>query len=603
MTLAVRGELVPRFSWGTYVKRTFIAAAAILALTAAGHADELSDIQAQAKQLREQNLAMQKRLADLEKRQKALEQKPVAVVNPVDSMAADLPYKAAVAKPVESDDLCWHGVCLYGNFDMGVDWIQHSSPFNAMVGGPLLYVVGSNSALPSYAGVAVNQMSTSFIGLRGKQEIGDNLYAVFNLQTLFNPASGMNANGIGSLVQNNGLNTAGSPFANLANAYGDSSKAGEMFNNVAYFGVSSPVWGTFTMGRQSALTSDLVVNYDALSGSNAWSLIVFEGATGGGGVTENRIYDNSYEYRLNVGPVRFAAEIQAPNGGNSGTGLAYQGDVGFDYLGLSMDFVGGHEKNAVSASPLSTTQVNNLTTNQVNALTTPALVGVGAPGQYAIPCSLGCVSGVISDNTVFTVGAKYVLGPWKFYAGYEHIRFADPSTPLLPGGFLQGGYNLGFVNNNRYLTDRNQNVFWAGVKYAVTPTFDVIGAYYGARQGFFTVGAAAGAGTFVNFPGGAVNAINGTPFGSFGTNQALACAVNGTLSPGCKGTIDMFSLAMDWRFARHVDLYAGVAYSTKSGGLANGFILTATNPNLAATYNTGNRVSSWDPGIGLRYQF
>src|SRR6201984_3581865 len=128
ITLAVRGELVPRFSWGTYVKRTFIAAAAILALTAAGHADELSDIQAQAKQLREQNLAMQQRLAALEHRQKALEQKPVAVVNPVDSMAADLPYKAAVAKPVESDDLCWHGVCLYGNFDMGVDWIQHSSP-------------------------------------------------------------------------------------------------------------------------------------------------------------------------------------------------------------------------------------------------------------------------------------------------------------------------------------------------------------------------------------------------------------------------------------------------------------------------------------------
>jgi hypothetical protein len=65
----------------------------------------------------------------------------------------------------------------------------------------------------------------------------------------------------------------------------------------------------------------------------------------------------------------------------------------------------------------------------------------------------------------------------------------------------------------------------------------------------------------------------------------------------------MFSLALDWRFARHVDLYAGVAYSTKSGGLANGFILTASNPNVAATYNTGNRVSSWDPGIGLRYQF
>ena len=78
------------------MKRTFITAAAILAFTAAGHADELTDIQAQAKQLREQNQALMKRLSDVEKRQKALENqastKPAAAtVNPVDSMAADLP--------------------------------------------------------------------------------------------------------------------------------------------------------------------------------------------------------------------------------------------------------------------------------------------------------------------------------------------------------------------------------------------------------------------------------------------------------------------------------------------------------------------------------
>ena len=142
--LAVRGVLVPRLFWGTYVKRTFISAAAVLAFAAtAAHADELSDIQAQAKQLREQNQAMTKRLADLEKRQKALETKPVAlIVNPVDSMAADLPYKAAVkARPPENDDLCWHGVCLYGNFDMGVTYEQHGTPFNALAGGPLNYMV------------------------------------------------------------------------------------------------------------------------------------------------------------------------------------------------------------------------------------------------------------------------------------------------------------------------------------------------------------------------------------------------------------------------------------------------------------------------------
>ena len=105
------------------MKRTFISAAAILAFAASAHADELTDIQTQAKQLREQNAAMTKRLADLEKRQKALEaQKPaVATINPVDAMAADLPYKAAVkARPPENDDICIKGICVYGNFDIGI---------------------------------------------------------------------------------------------------------------------------------------------------------------------------------------------------------------------------------------------------------------------------------------------------------------------------------------------------------------------------------------------------------------------------------------------------------------------------------------------------
>ena len=359
-----------------------------MAFAATAHADELSDIQAQAKQLREQNQAMTKRLADLEKRQKAIESQSaaksaVATANPVDAMAADLPYKVKAPPPPPNDDLCWHGVCLYGNFDMGLIYNQHGNPFNALAGGPTNNVV-EKASNGSYFGAGANQLSTSFIGLRGKQEVADNLYAVFNLQTLFNPASGTNANGIGAIVQNNGLG-ATPQLGNLANAYGDSSKAGVMFNNVAYFGISSPVYGTFTMGRQSALTSDLVVNYDALSGSNAWSLITFEGATGGGGVTEDRIYDNSYEYRLNVGPVRFAVEAQLRNGGNSTTGNAFEGDVGFDYLGFSMDFVGGkiYDANAVGTT-LSATQAFQLGQNQGNTVGSANPSG-NPSGQGALP--------------------------------------------------------------------------------------------------------------------------------------------------------------------------------------------------------------------------
>src|SRR6202166_2508617 len=159
--------LLPRLFWGTYVKKTFISAAAILAFAATAHADELSDIQAQAKQLREQ---MTKRISDLEKRQKTLEAQKAAVptISPVDAMAADLPYKAAVkAKPPEDDDICIKGICVYGNFDMGATYIQHSAPFAAVAGGPLDTLVSKNGAAGSYFGVGANQLSTSFIGLRG----------------------------------------------------------------------------------------------------------------------------------------------------------------------------------------------------------------------------------------------------------------------------------------------------------------------------------------------------------------------------------------------------------------------------------------------------
>jgi hypothetical protein len=89
--------------WGTLVKRILISAAAALAFATTGHADELSDIQAQSKELREQNQALTKRIADLERRQRKLETQPskqpaVAArpANPGDAMAADFAYNRRI---------------------------------------------------------------------------------------------------------------------------------------------------------------------------------------------------------------------------------------------------------------------------------------------------------------------------------------------------------------------------------------------------------------------------------------------------------------------------------------------------------------------------
>jgi predicted porin len=536
------------------MKKTFISAAAVLAFAATAHADELSDLQSQAKQLREQqrqqNQALTKRLADIEKRQKALEANSAAPgPNPVDALAADLPYKAAVkAKPFENDDICIKGICVYGSVDMGVSYIQHGAPLNSLGNPALNYLISKNSN-GSYFGAGPSQLSSSYIGLRGKQEIADNLYAVFNLQTIFNPASGSNASGIGAVAQNNGLT------ANLSaqNSFQDSSKAGQTFNQAAYFGISSPTYGTFTIGRQSALSSDLVTNYDALSGSNAWSVLTFQGANGGGGDTENRVFDNSFEYRVNVGPVRLAAEIQARNGGNSAPGNAFEGTIGFDYMGFSLDFLGGKIFDAVSAAPLSQAQL----LASVNAV---------AGGN-------GLVAATVSDNTVFQVGAKYVIGPWKFYGGYENVHFANPDNPLNPGAFITGGFILGggtAINNSNFTNERVLQTGWIGAKYSITPALEIAGAYYHEWQNSFATGA------------------------NTGCTDARASQ--------CAGTLDAVSLVADWRFARHVDFYAGVMWSQVQNGLASGF-LQANGTPAGTTVGTANKASSYDPGIGLRYQF
>jgi predicted porin len=326
-----------------------------------------------------------------------------------------------------------------------------------------------------------------------------------------------------------------------------------MFNNAAYFGVSSPIWGTLTLGRQSNLSSDLVTNYDALSGANAFSLLAFQGANGGGGDTEDRIYDNSIEYRVNVGPVRFAGIAQLRNGGNSSTGNAFEGDIGFDYLGFSMDFVGGKTYDAVSAGILSPTQL--------------------AAAVTTISSGHGLVAATVSDNTVFQVGVKYVIGPWKLFGGYEHINFSNPNNPLNPGAFVLGGYIAGAVNNTNFTTDKVLQTAWIGVKYSITPALDITGAYYHEWQNSF------------------VNSSN------------LTGTCSNASASSCSGSLDAVSLVVDWRFARHVDMYAGVMWSQVQNGLANGFLQANGNPNGTINAAGSNKASSYDPGIGLRYQF
>ena len=119
---------------------------------------------------------------------------------------------------------------------------------------------------------------------------------VFRLETGFDPTSGRLTDGPGSLVADNGRSAATKISA------GDSSRAGQPFQGAAYAGVSSKTFGTLTFGRQNTLMSEALSKYDPQLQSNAFSPIALQGTAGGFGDTQDRIFDSSAKYVLNVGP-------------------------------------------------------------------------------------------------------------------------------------------------------------------------------------------------------------------------------------------------------------------------------------------------------------
>jgi predicted porin len=513
-------------------KKALMSAAAVLSIATAAHADELSDIKTQSEQIRAQNQVLAKQVVELEKRLHKLEtqpsKSPIVAARPAPPANPGAPpagnYNKAPSIVADDGSLTWHGITLYGGIDMGVAYQTHGAPLSNVAGFGLDYLISKNSNKP-YFGAAPNALSASNIGLKGNEELFPGLSAVFNLQTSFLPTSGRLADGLGSIVQNNGLPlTAQTTFA-------DSSKDGEALNTAAYGGLSSPVYGTLTYGRQNTLTLDGVIAYDPMSASGAFSLVGFQGATAGGGNTENARLDNSLKYTVNLGPFRAGAAAQLSQNGD-GSRNVVQGQVGVDYLGLSLDAIVGHVKDAISSAPLA--------------------VGFVPTATQLAQAGSGLVAGTVSDNTSLMLLARYGIGPVKLYAGYETIRFVNPTVPLPVGSTIIGGYTLGTVSNVGFPNAKDLQVFWTGAKYAVRSDVDLIGAYYHEQQNSF----------------GAVGC----------SNASLAT---------CSGQLNAFSLVVDYRFAKRFDAYVGAMYSKVANGLASGFLHSNTI----------------DPTAGLRFQF
>jgi predicted porin len=446
--------------------------------------------------------------------------------------------------PAQDNSLTWHGITLYGIVDVAFQYDTHSAPFSDYFMATSGDVVQKNSN-NAVSGLTSNNLSQSRVGLQGKEPLNFmDWSAVFKLETFFNPTSGNISDALKSITQNNGKPLAAQGI-NI-----DSSVAGQAFQQ-SFAGLSSPTFGTITFGRQNTLMADGIAKYDPNAASQAFSVIGLSGTAAGGGDTEDRRLDDSIKYvgkfadLVHMGLMYKFQNGSAADcrlGGCSGEAFnAFEAQLGADYAGLSVDAFFIYVKSAVSASALSVSQFGEL-----------AKLGYSSSNSIAA---------TISDNKTASVQVLYDFGaslslPLKVYAGWEQIKYYDPSVPLPSGSNTEGGYVLAFTNNTAYeKSSKTFQVYWAGVKYSFMDNFDVTAAYYGYKQNAYTTGAEAG---------------------------CSSAAVSGA----CSGNLNAFSLVADYRFTKRFDAYGGAMWSQVTGGLANGYLQTNnTNPTLGVRFS------------------
>jgi predicted porin len=465
--------------------------------------------------------------------------------------------------------LTWHGITLYGAYDVGVGWVSHGLPENGYnYEGESL--VNRNGYQHRFL-IAPNNLQQTGVGIRGKEEFRPGWFVVFNASTGINPQSGLLANASATDTANNGL-----PRSSYSIAI-DGARAGQPFNDEYYAGVSSTHFGALTFGRQRALGTDAMLLYDPAGGAYAFSYIGYNGTMAGGGDTEDSRWDDALKYRLTYGPVHFGAMYKFADGSagcysasatwtattctpEQAHNNAYGFDLGGAYSKFSADVVFQQYNQAISVlnpllGPQSLTASYQSTTDSIN--TNPITGGVNLIDTH------NTVYGIVTDNRAVMVAARYTWDPVKFFAGYEYIWQNNPSNPLGVGASDQGGYIMSGVEDNNLDSEKLVNIWWTGAKYTYRSKTDFTFAWYQQRQNDFRL--------------------------------PPTCSPADGFRASCAGTLNEGSLYADHHFTKRFDAFAGIAYSYVSGGLA---IAIPHKPGVPYNYN-----NNCAPLVGGRFTF
>ncbi len=471
----------------------------------------------------------------------------------VSAQAADLSIES-IKDPLP-DTLTYAGVTVYGTVDVGYAYQTNGVPLNGAYPGGLEYqaFTTTRNFHGAQSTLAESGLEQSKIGVKIEENIGYGFTAIGKLETGFNPLSGELTDACAAMVRNTNV-----PY-NQQTANADSSRCGQAFNSVAYGGISSPIYGTLTFGRQNSLQLEALAAYDPQGLSYAFSFLGYSGFDGGGGSTQAARWDNSIKYALSYGPVH-GAFMYSDGGADTGVlGRSYGVNLGAAYKGFSVDGVYQNEQSAV-----------NLRTSFDDGTQSAPFPNV----------PVGTLAAYISNDELWNIMGKYTFefgggfkdeGPTSkltLFAGYSHDE-KSPTSGNPPANIYdtaQGGYP---IEINAYLqTSIIYDTEWVGAKYQTGP-WSFTGAYYHINQNSFALSA----------------------LGTAGWIHNITCT-----SPAenlwCSGEFNEASFVVDYAFNKHFDVYAGINYSEVTNGMAATFqgVPASGGSENQTTFMTGLRM-------------
>jgi len=217
------------------------------------------------------------------------------------------------------------GVELYGIADISVATITNSVSPNANFGSGISTKAGvANTVTQTFNGMLPGAIQASRWGIKGSEDLGNGMKAIFQLESGIQLNNGALANSAQSLIDKKASN--GAIFGS------NGSTNGELFSRQAWVGLSDAELGTIKFGKNYAFMYDVYAVYDPVQFAALFSPLGTSGTYGGGnGVSENLRQANSVKYTGKMGDINYGAMYKFGNvAGSSSAQSAYGFNIGYD---------------------------------------------------------------------------------------------------------------------------------------------------------------------------------------------------------------------------------------------------------------------------------